>query len=461
MKVLKSATLVVGLLLAVGAFVAYLALGNVVNPAPYQVVVALQDIPRYTCVTRRMLAVDAQHVHQRVAQGYVLKGELDTYLGALAIEPIHAGEPLTKMRLVTGANALARKRLSLALEEEDKVAMVIPIKKGRCPQAIYPGDYVNIVFGVGNVPPTSGRAGTGEGAGQAEGLSPLSASALHPYLHTELGITLTGASRQVLPSPGTSETVPSAPLGTGASGATEAPSPSALLSPLTEALPGQAVPQEEAIALSQGVMLPLAKAVVRDVLVLGVRREMVINPAYATGGGEATPYIQGSVEALDCLVPAEAQEILAFAIENGSLHVILLPHVAHSEEEDSPTLGVTWQDMLDLFYQERLATIQERMAQAMPLSARESITPTVEMSAQGPLTPTEHVTGTEAHRAVARTPPAVPARPLTTPTSASSRLSIGPSLPTTGGSSLMCLGGGGLLLVLLGGGFILIRRRRR
>lgn len=456
--ILKSATLVVGLLLAAGAFIAYLALGNVLNPAPYQVVVALRDIPRYTTITREMLAVDAQHVHESIARGYVLREEVDTYLGAVTIEPIYAGEPLSKMRLVTGEGALARKRLSLALEDKDQVAMVIPVKKGQCPQAIYPGDYINIVFGVGNVPPTSGRAGVQEGAAGAVGLSPVSASALHPYLSTELGGAPTGASQRTLPS----GTGPSGPAETAPSGATGAPSSPALPSSLTEA-----IPQEEAIALSQGIMLPLAKAVVRDVLVLDVRREMVINPEYAAGGGEITPYIQGSVEALDCLVPAETQEILAFAIENGSLHIILLPHVAHSEEgENSPTLGVTWQDMLDLFYQERLATIQERMAQAMQVSAWEAVTPTVEVSAEAPVSVTEPISPQEAYRAPEAPGPAptalpVPVRPQPTPTPVSRPISVHPSVPTMGGSSLMCLTGGALLLVLVGGGFILIRRRKR
>ena len=425
---LRSATLIVGLLLAAGAFIAYLALGNVMNPAPYQVVVALQDIPRYTTVAKGMLAVDAQHVHENVARGYVLKEELDDFLGAVAIEPIHAGEPLSKMRLVTGGNAMARKRLSLALEDESKVAMVIPVEEGRCPEAIYPGDYVNVIFGVGNVPSAGGRAGE-----EAEGaaLSPLSVSALHPYLR-QLPPVVTSTQEM---SPSTS-------------------------------LPGQALlPEEmsqgESIALVKQVMLPLAKAIVRDVPILNVRREMMVNPQYAAGAREDAPaYVEGPIRALDVLIPAEAQETLAFAIENGSLHITLLPLLAHDEEEDPPTLGMTWQDMLDLFYQERLVSIQQ-MAQPVLLPAE--VTTTVGIAEEEAALATEHITATTpltspgGARHLPPTATPLPPRPTPTPVS---KISPGSSLASTG-QGIICLTAGVGLIVVVGAIIYLIKRKRR
>ena len=78
---IRSATFIIGLLLALGAFAAYLVLGSVLNPPPYQVVVALEDVPAYSTLSQDALAVDAQTMSSRVATDLVTRSELDQYLG--------------------------------------------------------------------------------------------------------------------------------------------------------------------------------------------------------------------------------------------------------------------------------------------------------------------------------------------------------------------------------------------
>lgn len=72
---LKSATFMIGILLALGAFVGFLLLGNFLAPPPAQVVVALRDIPPYTPLDQNMLGVDAQHLNGQVLATLVRKKE--------------------------------------------------------------------------------------------------------------------------------------------------------------------------------------------------------------------------------------------------------------------------------------------------------------------------------------------------------------------------------------------------
>ncbi len=117
MNVLRSVTFIVGLSLAVGAFVAYLALGGVLNPPPYEVVVAVRDIPPYTIITSDALARDPQTMSGTVARTLVHAKELNRYVGGMAIEHIHAGEPLRKSAVIAADNPAAARRLSLALDD--------------------------------------------------------------------------------------------------------------------------------------------------------------------------------------------------------------------------------------------------------------------------------------------------------------------------------------------------------
>lgn len=170
---LKSATFMIGILLAIGAFVGFLFLGNFLAPPPANVVVALSDIPPYTPLDANMLGVDAQHLNGQVLATLVQKDELDQYLGGFVTTPIFAGEPLRKSAIVTAGNPLASKRLALALTDPNRVAAVIPVDAKTSPSQIVTGDYVDLVISMAPGNLTSGNSNnfgemlSGQGSNQA------------------------------------------------------------------------------------------------------------------------------------------------------------------------------------------------------------------------------------------------------------------------------------------------------
>ena len=137
----------VGLFLA-GAVVVVAFVGfQVLNPPPTKVLICRQNIPPYTPITADMFAVDSQHLNHSVAARYVTAGELEAYIaaGAVTIEPLYAGDPLTKARLAAGPDANRFKRVSLALDDPDLVIRTIPVSPDICPE-VAPGDVVELIF---------------------------------------------------------------------------------------------------------------------------------------------------------------------------------------------------------------------------------------------------------------------------------------------------------------------------
>jgi Flp pilus assembly protein CpaB len=122
----RSISFVAGLILAVGAFVALFILGQVVNPSPYEVVIVVSEVGPGTPLTLDLVGVDPQSVDPRVAREYVLQDELEAWLGATVIEPLHPGQPLMHAHLVRADNPAAARRLALGLEDAELVAMAIP-----------------------------------------------------------------------------------------------------------------------------------------------------------------------------------------------------------------------------------------------------------------------------------------------------------------------------------------------
>ena len=148
LRIWKSLTFFIGLILFIAAFGVILLAGSIFNPPPYRIVVALQDIPPYTTLTRSMFAVDEQTMHARIASRLVHEAEIDQYLGGMAIETIHAGEPLRRNAVVAAGNPAAVHRLSLALTDPSLVAAVIPVDSKIVPDNVTAGDYVNITMGI-------------------------------------------------------------------------------------------------------------------------------------------------------------------------------------------------------------------------------------------------------------------------------------------------------------------------
>ncbi len=335
---LRSATFTIGLLLAVAAFVGFLMLGGMMAPPPYSVVVAIQDVPAFSTLDPSALGVDAQRINSQVAHTLILREEIDQYVGGFVLENIHAGEPLRKSAIVSPGNPQAITRLSLVMTELDKVAVVIPVDAKTAPGQIAPGDWVDLVIGL-----AAGNITAGSNSTFSNLLAPPTpVSPIVPF-----GPTPPGSLRS-LPTP------------------TPMPSPSNL------------TPNSGSVGAGE-MNLPADKVVIQNVTVLAVRFQQVPNPAFTGSGagfGQSQPsqtavqpaYIQGDIQSVTVLVPRSSVELVTFGIDNGRVHLVLLPvrtgQAANGAQ--SPTFGITFNDLLAWMMRERsLATAGQTQPSAL------------------------------------------------------------------------------------------------
>jgi hypothetical protein len=143
------------------------------------------------------------------------------------------------------------------------------------------------------------------------------------------------------------------------------------------------------------------------------------------------------LESITVLVPQAAEELLYFAVDNGTLHISVVPHAAVLEGA-SPSTGVLWEDIVRFFQEERLQALG-----VITLTATAPVT--------GSVAPTR--------------PPALPATPspapegaATTPTpSPPGGSGESPGAPSLGGFSgylvPLCIGGG--LVIGIGAVYLL------
>jgi len=223
------------------------------------------------------------------------------------VEPIHVYEPLPKAAISVEGNPAAANRLSLGLSDPNLVAMVVPVTQQTAPDAIVEGDFIDLSFGVGGVPSLGSKLST----------APTEA----PFV-TNYG----GFIQPTLP-----------PLETAVATPTQTPEPL--------------------------LMLPVAKTIVSNAKVLAVIRDQRTDTVQDKEGVK-TVTVPGKVIALVLAIPREAQELLQFAIDNGTVRVALLSAQADiaNAEARQPTLGMTWNDLVSLMRMDR----DESLAQGMP-----------------------------------------------------------------------------------------------
>lgn len=306
-------SLIVGILLAGGAFVGLLLLGSVLNPPPYHVVVVIKDVQPGEILARDMVGIDAQVVSPRVAQEYVLEKDLERYIGKTVVRQLVPGQPLMHNDVVAEGNVAAYRRLALVLEDPEMVAMALPVDEDKVPNAILPGDHIAIVWSVGEQASfeyTEEYAEEYDVAGLDEITGP---DALPEAVRPQV---ITG----------------SAPLPPE----------------VAQILGQQPVPE---------LSLPFAKAIVNVAQVIDVRREQQSNPVYSGEEGE-TPYLPGPIKALDLAVRRDEMEAIRFAIANGEYSIVILsPKADMSFLEQASTLGVTWQDIQTYFLADRMRAL--------------------------------------------------------------------------------------------------------
>jgi hypothetical protein len=364
-RIRKSLTFGVGLLLFVGAFIALLVAGSILNPPPYRVVIAVADINPYTVLTREMLAVDSQTMNSKVASRLVHESEVDMYVGGLVVEAVHGGEPLRRNAVVAQGNPAAVHRLSLALTDPNIVALVVPVDAKNIPSNVTSGDYVNITMGIpGSVSQLATQA---FGQQIMPGLAP---------------VDETGKGPEQLPEEPRATVPPaSTPVATGTLPIIATPGPGEEGPPVVGGKGVEYPSEQEREELD--VRPPLVKVILPQVTILSVVREKIPNPNYGMGMGEGSEmqpaYLEGEIESVTVLVPGAAEELLYFAVDNGSIHVSVVPHTA-VEEGASPSTGILWNDIVDFIEAERaaaLGVVTDTVASGVAPGATRPVTGTV------------------------------------------------------------------------------------
>ncbi len=325
---LRSATVTIGILLSGLAFVGFLVLGGLLAPAPHSVVVAIQDIPAYSRLDPNVLGVDAQRINSQVARTLIRREEIDQYRGGFVLENIYAGEPLRKGAVVAPDNPQAVNRLALVMTDPAQVAMVIPVDAKTAPSQIAPGDWVDLVVGL-----APGNISAGSGTTFSTLLTPTPMALSFPIGSS---FPVTGTARATPPP----QAVPPFSL-------------------------GNTVTSTGSVSASD-MNLPADKVVIQNVPVLAVRFQQVPNPAFTGAGGtlgqsSSAPtasqpaYVEGDIQSVTVLLPRSSVELVTFALDNGRVHLALLPPATAEASQDaqSPTFGITFSDVLAWMMRER------------------------------------------------------------------------------------------------------------
>jgi hypothetical protein len=306
--------LVIGVALIVVAFVALFLVANIINPPAQLVLVARRDIQAGERLSPDL--AQAAQVELPFIDSFVLESEADRFEGAVFVEAVHQNEPIHKASLIDADNPAAIDRSSLALADPNLVAFVVPVSPETAPPDIREGDRVDLTLGVGSA-------------------------------------TFLAGSLSVLPTPNPLEPrevfVGSIAESGGQTylGTPVEPSGSFLPVPVATAVPSPTSPPQ--------VTLPIAKSLVRNAVVLRVVYEQRPNPGF-TGEGQSA-YVRGDIQSLVLAMPSEAEELVTFALANGDVRVAIRSPLA-SEGDGSPTLGMSWDDLVAFFYAERELGLQ-------------------------------------------------------------------------------------------------------
>lgn len=304
----RNATVIIlALVLMAAGFLGVLFIGQFINPPLVSIAIAVVDIPAGTVLTQDMIAVDNVQMNPKVVEAMVRDSDLAKFIGGTVVEPIHVYQPVPKAAISVEGNPASANRLALGLSDPDQVAMVVPVTQQTAPDAIVEGDFIDLSFGVGSVP--------------------------------SLGSKLSTEPTE-------------APFVTGYGGFIELTLP-----PIETALPTP-TPTIEPL-----LMLPVAKTIVSNAKVLAVIREQRTDTVQDKEGVK-TVTVAGKVIALVVAIPREAQELLQFSIDNGTVRVALLSAQLGELQpgERQPTLGMTWNDLVSLVRMER----DESLAQGLP-----------------------------------------------------------------------------------------------
>jgi hypothetical protein len=284
--------LLLGLLLAAGAFVAVVFVGQLAQAPTFQVLVVTQEIPAYTPLEQDMLFVDEQSVSASVAEKYVLAEDWTGLVGAgaVVVENLHPGEPLMRESIAVGAHAEGLSRLSVALDDPDQVILSVPVDQEELPSLV-PGDVVALFFAAGSI-----------------------------NVQTLYTPTLEGEQDYAQP---------------------------------LQTLPED---ETEPVSIAAMLRLPVAKWLANAVVYRLNRELRENPNYGAPGMEQEPRYVEGQLNSLDIVVHRDDAEWVAFALAHGKVRVAVLPAITRPDVESGtfpPAAGVTWTDFEQRFFKER------------------------------------------------------------------------------------------------------------
>lgn len=224
--------------------------------------------------------------------------------GGMVVKDIYQYEAVPLSSLASDGNPIAAEIPRLGLT--DPKLVVVSLTQVNVPSGIQVGDYVDLVVAV-------------ESVQQAQ-----SFTVSEPVMNTfpeEPGeeVVLEGTAEAVLPTP----------------------TPTPTFTPTPTPTPTPAPPK-----------YPLAKVIVKRAKIAAVNRD-------ANTASTGDSIVLGEITGVDVVIPREAQEFVLMSDTAGQLGLSMLSPLADEESGEGPTLGAHFQDLLDLFDQDRKELLEE------------------------------------------------------------------------------------------------------
>ncbi len=311
--------LVVGLVFALIGGGAIFLMNSVLAPTPSLVVAAREDIPagtRLMDIPDELLVlvpVQLKTSARPILQSLMKPEDLESMRasGGILIQDVLKFEPILLSSVVAPDNPAAARLVRLGMDDPNLMLVVISTR-GTAPESVSAGDRVDLAVAIDQIsdPVVMNRAELMPRPPSAGGfINPVSASPekLLEELAEESGVDL----------------------------------------PLDEETP-TAIPTPTPLP---DIREPLAKVIVHGAPVVRVIRER--NVTSFTSAGDTTIEL-GDVIGLEVIIPRDTFEMVTMASSAGILQIGILSPLAEGEI-DSPTMGASLQDLLDLFYADREA----------------------------------------------------------------------------------------------------------
>lgn len=294
------------------------------------VVVATQDIPAGAQLTPDLFEATSVQLPEAQLRNLIQVNEAAAFLGYQTLVDIPAGDFLRRTVISANVNPQVDERVALALPSADYVAVPLPVTLETAPSAIIVGDRVDLTLGIAAdstygrdlAPATTGAAAPGPSTAPV---------ATADNAATVAAITGSGTEPLFVPlDPATGE-------------------------PLTVTPGTSPAPINAGDASAPGLQLPVAKTVLRGVLVLEVIRDTqsAVRQSPLNADGGAGPVPAAPIVSLVLAVPRDLQELLLFSIEVGTVRVAVVSPGAPADGPEVATFGMAWNDYVALLQRER------------------------------------------------------------------------------------------------------------